>query len=118
MKNNTIKLTIEERINIFTQLPSRGGTKETQRNFRSFKKKIELTDEEEKRFNVRVLNNGAYTWNDHEKKAKEYQLTAEEIKSLKFFFNNLEEQAQFPVWGVDIDDQLETMLPEMELKPV
>lgn len=116
--NITIKLTVEERINVFTQLPSRGGTKETQRNFKSFKQKIELTDEEEKRFNVRVLNNGAYTWNDHEKKAKEFELTIAEAESLKFFFDNLEEQQQFPVWGVDIDDQLEKLLPEKELKPV
>jgi len=106
-----IKLNISERIQLGGGLPARGGTKETQRAFNTIKAKIELNEAELNMYEVRVLQNGQMTWNDDkEQRPKEFDLTEVEVNQLDFFFNNLEEQSQFPSWGVDVDDQIKEAL--------
>lgn len=106
-----IKLSVSERINLGSGLPARGGTKETQRAFNSIKAKVELNEAELNMYSVRALQNGSIAFDDtKEKRSKEFDFTEVEIEQLDFFFNNLEEQSQFPSWGVDLDDQVKELL--------
>lgn len=108
-----VSLNVSERIQLGQGLPERGGVKETQRAFKTIKNKIELNEAELNMYGVRALQNGQITFNDSkEVKPKEFDFTENEIVQLDFFFTNLEEQAQFPSWGVDIDDQIKELLPE------
>jgi len=112
MAKKTLKLDINERLEILQNIPSNGGNRNTQRNYKIFKKIIHPTDEENSLYGIRQdQRTGKWISIRPNEDKKDFEFEDDILKEIKDLLELLDSNNNFPEWGVDILDQLDEILP-------